>query len=348
MTPEETELAASRRLAAVLGGEISVQSPPGEGTTLTLLLPVTAVADAPADPDPPVLTTQRGLRPRSGLRVLVADSSADVRLLVTRVLDDIDAEVAVVSDGRQAVEAALTASREGRAFDIILMDLHTPELDGARALQVLRAAGLIIPMIALAAHDSPEDRERCARAGYLDFLTKPVDGAQLIQKIAILSGAREGKTETGPTPAPAAPEGDTAESAPPSLFDADRLLEMVGGDQSVRDFILTIFQKDAPDLLQSIQSAVSHTDAAAIRAAARKLKGMLLTVGAHRAAATASALESSAAAAETDRLDLLARALEADLTSVCQSVAVSRSNPATVATRTVGGGGSPSPHRSEA
>ena len=163
-----------------------------------------------------------------------------------------------------------------------------------------------------------------ARAGYTDFLTKPIDRAQLVQKIATLSGVDDGIPEHLHTPANGATPaefGGRSPIAPSLFFNADRLLEMVGGDHSMRDAILQIFQKDAPALLQTLLTAVSSADVGQVRAPAHKLKGMLLTVGASHAAAAATALETSARAADTNRFEPLVRSLETDLNKVCASMA---------------------------
>ena len=190
-------LAICRRLTAVLGGELSVQSTRGQGSTFVLVLPVARAVDPVDDLRETAIIAPRGIPPRSGLHVLVADDSADIQMLVTRFLADIAAAATVVSNGREAVEAALAALHQGRPFDLILMDLHMPELDGAEAARTLRNAGLEQPIVALTASDDIGDRERCAAAGYSDFLVKPIDRVQLIQKIATLNGVDPGEPRRG-------------------------------------------------------------------------------------------------------------------------------------------------------
>ena len=320
-------LAICRRLTAVLGGALTVQSTRGQGSAFVLVLPIARAIDPVDDLNETAIIAPRGIPPRSGLQVLVADDSADIQMLITRFLADIAAGATVVSNGREAVEAALAALHQGRPFDLILMDLHMPELDGAEAVRTLRNAGLEQPIVALTASDDIEDRERCAAAGYSDFLVKPIDRVQLIQKIATLNGVDPGEprrspparngTASEPLQAAAAPVHDAATGA---AFDAARLLAMVGGDASVRDAVLALFQGDAPALVQSIQTAASAGDGNALRAGAHKLKGMLLTVWATPAADVAAALESAARAGDQARFGELVGELQAEVTRVCASM----------------------------
>jgi signal transduction histidine kinase/HPt (histidine-containing phosphotransfer) domain-containing protein/ActR/RegA family two-component response regulator len=317
-------LAICRRLTSVLGGEITVRSERNKGSTFVLMLPVEESSEIVQDLEDTAIIAPRGLPPRRGLRVLIADDSADIQLLVTRFLADIDAEVAVVSNGRQAVETALTALREERAFDIILMDLHMPELDGAEAVRTLRTAGINQPMIALTASAYPEDRERCAKAGYSDFLSKPIDRAELIQKIATHSGVRHGGADKAGRLPSTRDTGRVAVpgvSSPYAVFDGDRLLAMVGGDHSVRDAVLGLFRGDAPALLETIQAAVTTGDHAGVRASAHRLKGMLLTVCANDAADAATDLETAARAGQGQHFEQLTAVLRAEITKVCESMA---------------------------
>jgi signal transduction histidine kinase/CheY-like chemotaxis protein len=334
-------LAICSRLTAVLSGEITAQSARQRGSTFKLVLPVSELPQLVEDLERTPVVAPRGVPPRRGLRVLLADDSSDIRLLIARFLTDIDAEVVVVANGRQAVEQALAGRLEARPFDLILMDLHMPELDGAEAVRALRAEGLEIPMIALTASAYEEDRERCTQAGYSDVLTKPIDRAQLIQRIATLTGIAADPAPAGsaPGPAGACPTPKLSPAPPPTspptptptptdarvmrplaIFDTARLLEMLGGDETVKQTVLALFQDDAPPLLRALQDAAANRDAAAVRAGAHKLKGMLLNVCAQQAADVAGELESSARAGEQARFAPLAGMLRTEVSRVCESM----------------------------
>ncbi len=263
--------------------------------------------------------------------MLVADDSVDIQLLLTRFLTDIGAVVELASNGREAVARVLAAEREARPFDLVLMDLHMPELDGAEAVQELRAAGVQRPVIALTASAYLEDRDRCTQAGYNDFLTKPVDRSQLIQRIATLCGKGAaqppespqppGSPETPGQPAAQVPRREVPDASRTTDFDPGRLLAMVGGDEGAREAVVALFRGNAPPLMRAIQDAVAAGDTAVVRAAAHKIKGMLLNVCAAGAAQLASELESAARAGAHDRFAALTASLAIEIRHVCDAMA---------------------------
>ncbi|MBL8736289.1 MAG: response regulator, partial [Planctomycetes bacterium] len=163
-------LALSRKLAVMLGGDIDVQSEPGRGSTFTLWLPAVAGASelwrpeaGPRAPRAAVPTPATGrLR---GRRILLAEDGPDNQRLVQWILGREGADVVVVGDGRQALDALAAAANP---FDLVLMDMQMPELDGYRATELLRERGAALPVVALTANAMTDDRERCLRVGCSD------------------------------------------------------------------------------------------------------------------------------------------------------------------------------------
>jgi CheY-like chemotaxis protein/HPt (histidine-containing phosphotransfer) domain-containing protein len=176
-------LTISKRLASLLGGDIAVKSRHGEGSTFTVTIDggslagvtmrtditesLASAASAPA---------QRKIKLRG--RILLAEDGADNQRLISMHLRKAGAEVTIADNGRIAVEVA-----RSERFDLIIMDMQMPELDGYGATSELRRRGFHQPIIALTAHAMAEDRARCLQAGCTDYLTKPIDKVQLLTTI---------------------------------------------------------------------------------------------------------------------------------------------------------------------
>lgn len=181
-------LSITRRLTEVMGGSIAVDSEVGTGSSFTVRLPFVALDEEPewveagrcatsvarVEPD-----RSEPLPRFGGRRVLLAEDSRDNQKVLSYHLKAAGIEVTIAENGRIAVERALA-----EPFDIILMDMQMPELDGYGATSSLRQSGYTGPVIALTAHAMREDREKCLRAGCTDFLTKPVENRRLLETLA--------------------------------------------------------------------------------------------------------------------------------------------------------------------
>jgi len=182
-------LSISRKLAALLGGEVTVRSARGEGSTFTLSLAVGAEQPAPV-PAPVALQSPRPTTPTptaariDDARILLAEDGVDNRRLITFMLNRAGAHVTHAEDGSVAVRLALEALGEGNPFDLIIMDLQMPRVDGYAATAMLRKAGYRGAIIALTADATGNERERSATAGCDDFATKPIDNARLVSTCA--------------------------------------------------------------------------------------------------------------------------------------------------------------------
>ncbi|MBN1510737.1 MAG: DUF3365 domain-containing protein [Phycisphaerae bacterium] len=187
-------LTISKRLAEMLGGDVRVlYSRPGQGTCFRI-----AVRTGPLDNVPMLENPQEATFVRSGTRSAPADRSADAALncrillaedgpdnqqLIAHVLRRAGADVTVVENGRIALHVASAAQDQNRAFDVILMDIQMPEMDGYEATRRLRRRGYTGTIIALTAHAMAQDKTACLEAGCDDYASKPIDRMKLIELI---------------------------------------------------------------------------------------------------------------------------------------------------------------------
>lgn len=182
-------LAIARRLARMLGGDVTVVSTPNRGSCFTVTVETGplggvsmldgtphVVAPAPVSPNP------RGVRLAG--RILLCEDSLDNQRLVSLILTKAGAEVVIVENGQLACEKALGAVAEGHPFDLALMDMQMPVLDGYSATRKLRAEGYTGPIVALTAHATTEDREKCLSLGCDCYIAKPIDRERILTTAA--------------------------------------------------------------------------------------------------------------------------------------------------------------------
>jgi CheY-like chemotaxis protein len=124
------------------------------------------------------------LRRLDGIKVLLVEDAPDNQLLVSRYLKIAGAQVEVASNGREAIEKVQYQESQIEGFDVLLMDLQMPIMDGYEATKTLRQMGYKKPIIALTAHALKEERQRCLASGFDDHVGKPIDRCALLESIA--------------------------------------------------------------------------------------------------------------------------------------------------------------------
>jgi len=188
-------LSICRELATLMGGEVGVESAPGQGSAFWAELPLPA-APAPLAHQPRDSRSSGGSGGApdalQGRRVLIAEDHPVNMLIAVAQLEQWGMEVAQASDGRQAIEAVLAAASVGKPFDIVLMDVQMPVMGGHDATRELRKqfSAEQLPIVALTAAALVSERDDAFAAGMNDFLTKPIDTPKLHQTLLKLTGAR--------------------------------------------------------------------------------------------------------------------------------------------------------------
>lgn len=182
-------LSICKRLTAVLGGDISVESIPGLGTSFRAAISAGqtsvddgAIVDAPRREEAVISRAdQHELGLLHPLRILLAEDGPDNQRLIGHVLRKAGANVCIVDNGLKAFELAMKSKGDCQPFDVVLMDMQMPVMDGYEAVRQLRQADYLGPIVALTAHAMAEDRKKCLEAGCDDFQTKPINRHDLIE-----------------------------------------------------------------------------------------------------------------------------------------------------------------------
>ncbi|MFO0907323.1 MAG: ATP-binding protein [Isosphaeraceae bacterium] len=275
-------LAISRKLVSLMKGDLWVESEPGVGSTFHFTVPVGVSPAESSSLDPGVPSRQvRGIAAPAiaARRILLVEDHEVNRKLAVHLLMKLGHDVVVAGDGQQALDALASAR-----FDLVLMDVQMPVMDGFEAVRQIRAreaAGAArTPVFALTAHAMKGDRERCLAGGFDGYIAKPVRPQEL--RAAIEGVAREAP----PVVALPAPSGcDEADEV------NARLLSICGGDTEFVREMAAAFVQFAPPRFEALGEAIRAGDASAIAAASHGLKGMCLTIGASRLAEVCRLIE---------------------------------------------------------
>jgi CheY-like chemotaxis protein len=233
------------------------------------------------------------------LHVLLAEDNAVNQRLAVRLLEKRGHRATVVGTGRAAL-AALERDR----FDLALMDVQMPEMDGLEATTAVRqrekSTGAHLPIVAMTAHAMKGDREQCLAAGMDGYIAKPLNPEEFF---AVLEGL---------VPASGPP------SSPRPGFDGAKLLSRVNGDSELLAELVGLFLGECPSLMEQVRAAVAARDSARLRAAAHALKGSVSNFDATAAYDAAARLEQIGRAQDWDGAETSLAALEtamADLRS---------------------------------
>lgn len=285
-------LEIARKLARLMGGDLEARSTPGQGNSFVLKLPFVDAATAPAAID--VAGDASRAAPRA-LQILVAEDHPVNRRYFASLLELLGHRATFVDDGWQAVQSVQT-----QTFDLVLMDVHMPVMDGIAATRTIRALeghDGSLPIVALTADDQTETRERCLAAGMQEVLTKPVS---LVDLKALL--VRHFGSAAGISAGVAAADGSV--QARPLMDPAAlaRLLELMPRRESAALFASMLSQ--AAEASSRMRRALREADAAELEHASQGVKGAALNLGLRALAEAADEIRQHAATLNATALAL--------------------------------------------
>jgi two-component system, sensor histidine kinase and response regulator len=222
----------------------------------------------------------------SRLRVLLAEDNLVNQRVAMRFVEKLGHEIHVVGNGQLALDALKTTP-----FDVVLMDIQMPVLDGVKATVALRqreqSTGRHTPVIAMTAHAMSGDRDRCLAKGMDDYLSKPIQVTLLAAALARVTAESRGATERGE------PEPTGSASSPPTerVCDLKAALEGVDGEGDFLKELTEVFLATTPDMLAELKRAVELADADEVNHLAHALKGSVSNFSAHPSFSAALQLE---------------------------------------------------------
>jgi CheY-like chemotaxis protein/HPt (histidine-containing phosphotransfer) domain-containing protein len=284
----------SKHLAHLMGGEIGVNSEEGRGSEFWFTARfqkqgpgATASQTLPAAPS--IARHERW----ANARILLAEDNKTNQLVAMGILKRLGLRADIVTTGKETVEALRSTD-----YDVVLMDVQMPEMDGLEATRKIRAEGSgvrnpHVPIVAMTANAIKGDREACLEAGMDDYIAKPVTLAMLTvlleRWLTTPNDAQSSQCPTAHTRPPTISSADTSLGT----FDEDRLIEHAMGDRELAEALVRSFLADIPDRICSLRSNLETRNTKDIEYQARTIKSAATTVGAQGVVDWAQAIESA-------------------------------------------------------
>ena len=237
-------------------------------------------------------------------RILLAEDNQTNQIVATKIIEKLGYQVDAVPNGLEAVRAL-----EKSSYDLVLMDIQMPEMDGYEATRAIRdehsqVKNRAVPIVAMTAHAMKGDREECLAAGMDGYVSKPINRGELAETLARF--LRPSDSPAAPSPAPA----EAMSEAP--VFDRVALLDRVNGDEGLVHRLLELFLEQVPKDLEGLRQALSEESAELAQRHAHSLKGASANMGALALSEVAERAESAARENDLERVNPLADALDSE------------------------------------
>ncbi len=312
-------LSIVHRLTELMGGRVGVDSEPGQGATFWLELPFGVSETACRSeqrPDGSLDVTDNVGIPEaqglSGIRVLLVDDSRTNLEVTGRILEGQGMTVTCCDSGKESI-AVLDAAPDGY-YDLVLMDLQMPEMDGVEATRAIRQGlGLTLPVVAFTAGATTQEQKRAGDAGMDDFVTKPVNPQIILNVIARLVPGKNRPVNSDAVAPMENPENISSECDPShiALFDHAGLTDRLMGDAELVKTVIQTFLEDMPIQIASLKGFVENGQTREAGAQGHKIKGAAKSIGSAKFEAVANAVEKAGKADEINQLKELIPKVEA-------------------------------------
>ncbi len=297
-------LAIVARLVALMNGSVRLESEFGRGSRFHFLVRLGLAEEKLATAARTELPTSAAQQPHHvpSLHVLLAEDSLVNQKLAVALLEGQGHTVALAGNGKEAVAAAGTGK-----FDLLLMDVQMPEMDGLEAAAEIREreqqTGTHLPIIAMTAHALKGDRERCLAAGMDDYVAKPIHADELFAAIDTVVLDRKRDSPAG-------------HPIPQDVVNWAEALKTVQGNRKVLKSMTEAALEEIPQLVTAIRQTIANGDNAGLRFAAHTLKGSVRYFGASQVCQHAAKLEDMGRKAESAGAEAILASLDAELARV--------------------------------
>lgn len=308
-------LTISRQLVSLMGGEISVKSELGKGTTFTVLLPLQE-SDVQTEPQAAPLLDANTMQQLTNVKLLLVEDNEFNRMVAEDTLKELIPGI-IIDVALNGQEAVNRISQE--VYDVVLMDIQMPVMDGVTATRTIRQTlpppARDTKIIAMTANVLQEDVQGYFAAGMNAYVSKPFHSEELLLKMSEVIGKREPVTTPGQTEKSTGPLEEESTPLPDPVTDMQFLRQFTSGNQEKMNKYIGMFLDNAPRLLQQVDEAFAAKDLPAVKVAAHSLKPQLSYMGVKEEVSHIFLIEQTASeSGHSDRLPPLI----SNLKRVCQ------------------------------